>query len=639
MEEGIRKRRVVRKKLEIESESELVSLNSTKEEELVNDEPLESQTRKMETYAKDLKREQLESVNIELEKNIERMKRRHKSSTFRKKWEIFKSSYIFSYKSLNTKKILVFWMSIVFGFLFMFLTLNAISNKLLINVPAYGGSWNEGIMGVPRYINPVLASSGPDKDLTKLVFAGLLRKDANGTLINDMAKSVEKDEDGLTYTVTLADGVEFQDGVNLTADDVIFTIEKIQDKNINSPLGINFEGVTVDKIDDTTIVFHLKKPYTYFEENLTFGILPKHLLEKLSNEEFLMSEFNINPVGSGPYKINKISKEANVAKEYSFVSNRKYVTGRPFIDNLNIFIYQNNEDLLRSLNNGTIEATAYLDQTYFENIDNKERVILQSKLPNIFMLSFNPNKNKALSSKKVRLFLENSIDKDTIVNNIFSGYATKKDSLFGDEVSLFSPSETDLEAPEVDTEINITTADIEDLKKVADEVAKSWRAQGIKVNIVVYSLNELADVIKNRNFEVLLFGSIVEKDIDLFAYWHSSQRAYPGLNITNYASTNLDNNLNTLKNVVDTEERKKALIEISEELAREMPAIPLYSNNLNYIVKDESIRVMLQNKIPVSMTNSSERFINIYDWYKSEESVWKFTYKRKLIEKLSNILH
>ncbi len=631
MEEGIHKR-----KSAIKTDNNISEYISN---DIPKNDTNEKETIEMENYAKDLKRNQLESVNLELEKNIEKMRKRHGSSTFRKKIEILKSSYIFSYKSLNIKKILLFWISLILGFLFLFLTLNAISNKLLIKIPTYGGTWNEGIIGVPRYINPVLASSATDKDFTSLIFSGILRKDINGNLINDMAKNVEKSEDGLSYSITLADKAMFQDGVKLTTDDIIFTINKIQDKNINSPLSINFEGVTLEKIDDKNIIFQLKKPYAYFEENLTFGILPKHLLENLSNEEFLISEFNTNPIGGGPYKINNINKEANVAKEYNLISNRKYVTGRPFIDNLNIFIYQNNEDLLKSLNGGDIEATAYLDQKYFKDIVNKNKTIIQSKLPNIFMLSFNPNKNKTLSNKKVRLFLEKSIDKDSIVNNIFSGYSVKKDGFFADEVGLFTPDEKDITPPENDTEINITTADIEDLKKVANEIANTWREKGIKVNIIVYSLNELADIIKNRDFEVLLFGSIIEKDTDLFAYWHSSQRVYPGLNITNYASTNLDNNLNILKNSTDIDERKKSLIEISEELTKEMPAIPLYSNNLNYIIKDISVKNMLENKIPRNMTNISERFLYIYDWYKSEESVWKFTYKRNLIEKLSNILH
>ncbi len=594
---------------------------------------------KMEAYANDLKNEMLESVNIELEKKIKKLKKRHTYSNFKKRWEIIKSSYILSYKSLSSKKIFFFWISLMLGFVFLFLTLNTISNKLLINIPTYGGSWNEGIIGVPRYINPVLASSLPDKDMTKLIFAGLLKKDVNGNLVNDIAKNLEKSEDGLTYTITISDEAKFQDNIYITSDDIIFTIEKIQDKNINSPLRINFEGVTVEKINEKTIVFHLKKPYLYFEENLTFGILPKHILGEIPNEAFLISEFNTNPIGSGPYKIDNIIKEANVPKEYNLISNRNYIGGRPFINNLNIFIYQNTEDLLKAFNNNTIEATAYLDQNYFSDINNKEYFITHSKLPNIFMLSFNPNKNKAFSSRNTRLFLENKIDKDFIVNNIFSNYVSKKDGFFGDENSLFASQETDIKLSETDLEINITTADIEDLKKVANIVADEWREQGLKVNVIVYNLNELADIIKNRNFEVLLFGFTLEKDTDLFAYWHSSQRNYPGLNITNYASTNLDKNLDILKNSINKTERKKALIEINEELSKELPAIPIYSNNLNYIIKNNSSKKMLENKIPYSLYTSSERFIDIYNWYKLEEKVWKFTFNRNLIEKLSNLIH
>lgn len=617
--------------------------NSSKSETSYNDlkDAESKETAKIEAYAKDLKNESLESVNLELEKNIEKLKKKHKSSNFKKRWEIIKSSYIFSYKSLNPKKIFFFWFSLILGFLFLFLSLNSISNKLLINIPTYGGSWNEGIIGVPRYINPVLASSLSDKDMSKLIFAGILKKDSNGNLVNDMAENIEKSEDALTYTITLSEKAKFQDGIDLTSDDIIFTIEKIQDKNINSPIRINFEGVSIEKINNKTIIFHLKKPYLYFEENLTFGILPKHILENLSNEAFLVSEFNTNPIGSGPYKINNIIKESNVPKEYNLISNRRYISGRPFINNLNIFIYQNTEDLLKALNNNTIEATAYLDQNYFPSINNKEFFILQSKLPNIFMLSFNPNKNKAFSSRNTRLFLESKIDKDFIINNIFSGYVTKKDGFFGDENSLFNIENIDigLSEKEKDLEINITTADIEDLKKVANIVADEWRNQGVKVNVVVYNLNELADIIKNRNFEILLFGFTMEKDTDLFAYWHSSQRSYPGINITNYASTDLDKNLDILKNSIEIQERKKALIEINEELSKEIPAIPLYSNNLNYIVKNNSLKKMLENKIPYSLDNPSERFGDIHNWYKLEEKVWKFTYKRNLIENLSNLIH
>lgn len=581
----------------------------------------------------------LAEVNLELEENIRKMKKKYSSSRFKKRLEILKTSYVLTYKSLNTKKIFLFWLSVILGFLFLCLTFKAFSQQLLISVPVYGGTLNEGILGIPRYVNPVLASSESDKDLTKLIFSGLLKKDLAGEIALDLASQIEKSEDGLTYTITLNNKATFQDGVKVTAEDILFTLAKIQDKEINSPLAINFEGVTVEKVDEETVIFHLKKPYIYFEESLTVGILPKHILGDLNNNQFLMSDFNTDPIGTGPFKISAIKKNNNIAYEYDLTSNRKNLTGRPFIDNFNIHIYQNNEELLKALNSGAIDLTSYLNRDYFNKLEDKNISILKSSLPNIFMLSFNPNKNNLLNNKTVRLFLAKAINKPSLLSQTLGGYYTQKDNFFGDENSLFTIEDKDVKALEENTEINLTTGDTEDLKKVANEIAKAWEGAGVKVNVLVYNLNELSDIIKNRDFQVLLFGNIIEKDTDLFAYWHSSSRNYPGLNITGYVSKNLDTNLDILKNSVNLEERKQALMEINDELTKEMPAIPLYSNDFNYVVKDKTLANMLQSQLPKALQNNSDRFLDVQDWYTSAEKVWRFSYKKNLIEKLSNILH
>lgn len=129
----------------------------------------------------------------------------------------------------------------------------------------------------------------------------------------------------------------------------------------------------------------------------------------------------------------------------------------------------------------------------------------------------------------------------------------------------------------------------------------------------MYSINDLVDAIKNRNFEVLLFGSTIQKDDDLFAYFDSSQRIYPGLNIVDYVSQNMDDNLYTLRNSVNKEKREIALININEELSKEMPIIPLYSKNLNYIVNNKNLADELENKTPKEILYPSGRFIDIND--------------------------
>ena len=515
-------------------------------------------------------------------------------------------------------------------------------------------------------MNPVLANSEADKDLTSLVYSGILKKDSEGNFINDLASNVEESDDHLTFTVTLSNKAKFQDGKKVTADDIIFTVSKIEDKDINSPLAINFEGTDVEKVDNSTVIFHLKKPYMYFRENLTFGILPKHIWSSLSNDEFSLSLHNTNPVGSGPYKIIKVVKDANnLPIEYILEENKNYIFGRPYINNINVFIYKNNNDLLSALNSGKIDATNYLDQSYFNKIENNNKQIVSSSMSDLFSVSFNPSKNPNLVNANTRRALSLLIDKQGIVNDIFSGYARKTDSLSSNDI-LNNNAATSLYTSNIDQatslltrttttigkdkkkqtktvninqglEINLTTADVDDLKKVAEKIKENWAQLGIAVNIKVYSLSDISDIIKKRDFEALLFGSIIKHDTDMYAYWHSTQRVYPGLNITGYTSKNLDKNLETIKNSLDEDDRKKALDNINKELSEESPAIPIYSNNSNYLIIDNGEEI--KDFIPTTMKESSERFINVNNWYIYKERVWKISYAKTLIEKLQNIIH
>ena len=583
--------------------------------------------------------ESLRDINLDIEKNVRQIKNknRNKNKNFWKKLSLIKTSYVLTYKSLPAKKIFLFWLCAILGIIFLFLAITTFSNKFLIEIPTYGGSITEGMVGVPRYINPILASTDSEKDLTKLIFSGLLKKDIYGNLINDLADEVLESEDKLTYTVYLNPEAKFHDGVKVTADDIIFTLNKVQDKKLNSPIAINFEGVSAEKIDDLTLAFHLKTPFYHFKESLTFGVLPRHLLEHFSTEEFAFSEFNIQPVGSGPFKIDSIIKKSNIASKYSLVANKDYLGGRPYLDNIDINIYQNTEDILSALNDGRINSTAYLGYSSLERVDQSKRNTLSRNLTTIYSLSFNPNKNELLADKSVRSYLAKSIDKQEIINSVFGGYVTKKDFFFGDSAAINDSELKNLEKLEGKT-LNITTTDLIDLKQVTEKIADSWRAQGVEVNVIVYSVSNLAEVIKDRDFEILVFGSIIERDTDLYAYWHSGQRTYPGLNITNYTSTAMDKNLESLRQDF-SEERATILNKINEELIKEMPAVPLYSNNLNYVVTNKDLATQLDQALPTNLLDKSERFVNVKEWFKYKEKVWSFSYKKTTVEKLQNLLH
>lgn len=561
-----------------------------------------------------------------------------KKVSLNKRWKAFKTTCLFTYRSLSIEKIFLFWTSIILGLVFLFLALNTISKTFLITTPLYGGTLSEGVIGVPVYINPVLASTLSEKDLVSLIFSGLVKKDGEGNLVNDLAESIEESEDGLIYTVKLKDKTFFHDGQKLTSDDIIFTLRKIQDKRINSPLALSFEGVEIEKIDDKTVIFYLKKPYYYFKEALTFGILPKHLLENKSADEFLTTSFNTKPIGSGPFKIESIVKNSDISEKYILISNKKYIDGRPYLDKIVINIYKNTQEIISAFNAGKIESTVALDFKDLEKINKKTSLV--KNLPTIYFLSFNPNKNNTLASKEVRSFLAKAIDKQQIIDNILDGHANIKDFFFG--YSTFT-NDSELDEEELEelkeNEFTLTTVDTGYLKEVAEKIANYWIEKGLNINILTYNVSDISEITKERDFEILLFGASSRHDTELYSHWHSSQRTYPGLNITGYVSTTLDENLENLRDSYIAEERDLILEEINKELIEEMPALPLYSQNASYILADKSLAEIVEEKTPVDLLDKNERFININEWYKYKEKNWSFSYNKKLIEKIENILH
>ena len=176
---------------------------------------------------------------------------------------------------------------------FSALGLLALANSATsVTIPARGGSLTEGLVGPVRFVNPLLALSGPDKDIGALVYSGLMRATPEGKLIPDLAERVEISEDGTVYTFTLRPALTFHDGAPLTSADVLFTIARAQDPEIKSARRADWEGVSAVAPDPRTVVFTLPHAYAPFLENATLGILPKHLWESVSAEEF---PFSIDP--------------------------------------------------------------------------------------------------------------------------------------------------------------------------------------------------------------------------------------------------------------------------------------------------------------------------------------------------------
>jgi len=555
--------------------------------------------------------------------------------------------------SFSKKECMVFVGLLIVLLLSTILILQNINKHFMVSVPLRGGSVSIGVVGVPRFINPILASSEADLDLTSLIYSGLMRKSSDDSLIPDLAEKYEMSKDGLTYTFTLKDKIYFQDGKPVTAEDVLFTINKVKDSVIKSPQKINWDGVTVEKKDEKTLLFTLKQPFASFLENATLGIMPAHLWE---NSPMELNDANINPIGSGPYMINSVNKQSSgIVDYYKLVSFKKFILGRPYIETINLHFYQNEEDLVKALQNKSVDQISSISPLNAKNLKEENYQIESVSLPRVFGLFFNQNVNRLFTDKVIISAINQVIDKDKIVKEVLLGYGTvinspippnmieyqkpatsasvsREDLLKKAKDSLakagwkagtdgFLEKTETIKKKKVITklEFSISTGNAEELVKTAELIKQDLAEIGMKVEVKTFETGNLnQNVIRPRKYDALLFGEIINHESDLFAFWHSSQRKDPGLNVAMYTNAKVDKILEDASVIVDENARIKKYIQFEDEIKKDMGAVFLYSPDFLYIVSNNLKQFKINHII-----SPSDRYLNAYLWFIQTENVWK----------------
>ena len=528
------------------------------------------------------------------------------------------------------------------------------NKSLMVLVPMEGGQLTEGVIGTPRFVNPVLAVSDADRDLTTLFYSGLLRVSKEGDLIPDLARSYTVSEDGLVYTFTLKPEAVFHDGHPVTSADVRYTIERTQDPVIKSPRRASWDGVTIATPDPLTVVFRLKQPYAAFMDNATIGILPRHLWEKVSSELFAFHEANLLAVGSGPYRLARVRKDSNgTPLSYDLQAFAHFTLGKPRVSTLTLAFYQNEDDLVRAFLRKDVDAAAALSPQLVEHLRRPDVALREASLPRVFALFLNQNQNKIFSQPEVRHALDLALDKEALIARVLNGYGTplqgplppgslgfsaslatttlrSADRLLQaqailqkagwklNDASRVMEYKTGAETRQL--RFTITTVNTDELTRAAEYVAAVWRQIGAEGTVATYELGDFnQNSIRTRKYESLLFGEIVGRDPDLFSFWHSSQRNDPGLNIALYTNVQMDALLEKMRAEHELTERLKLAQTFNRTLMQEVPAIFLYSPSFLYALPKR-----LQGTALAALASPTERFLHVHEWYLEEELVWPF---------------
>jgi len=552
----------------------------------------------------------------------------------------------------------------VFSLLVLIVCISAISltyevsSLFMVEVPAFGGTLHEGEVGLPRTINPILAVSDVDRDIGAVVYSGLT-KYVNGSFVPDLAKSWTLSADGLTYDFILKSSVTFQDGQALTADDIAFTIQKIQDPVLKSPHQADWANVTVKEISPTEIQFILKQPYNGFLANTSIGIIPKHIWDNVSDDQFIFSQYNIQPIGSGPYKITSIVRDSGgIPISYNLSTWSGYYAQRPYIDGISFSFFPSQDKALNSLNNGSIDSLPSIDPEAAANLASntaESYTILKSPLPRIFGVFFNQNQAPVLSDPIVRTALSMATDRSAIIKNVLYGYGEPvygpiPPSLFTDiglkASSTIASSTSDTNDAQILLEKNgwvkdssgifekrsskpktasttlafdIYTADSPDLIATAKLLKEQWTMLGAQVDIQIFDASDLyQNVIRPRKYDALLFGQQIGKDRDLYAFWDSSQRNSPGLNVSLYANSTVDSLLADIRGTASSTVLVSDYTKIDQLIRADAPAVFLYSPDFIYAVPKNLTGIHLD-----SISIPSDHWNSVENWYVETEKVWR----------------
>ncbi len=538
----------------------------------------------------------------------------------------------------------VLFFAIVAGVIMSLLSLNA---QYLAPTAVSGGTLTEGIVGIPRFVNPVLAVTRADQDMSSLIYAGLMKIDTNGTLIPDMAESVTVSEDGRTYNVVIRKDVRFHDNTPLTARDVAFTIGLIQNPDLKSPVRGNWSGVTVQEIDEYELNIVLDEAYTPFIENFTIGIVPRHIWSELPIEQVPFSQRNTEPIGSGPFKVETTKRnEAGLIESYTLERARDEVK----LDGVIVKFYQNEQSLVEAFEANIITSTANLPlAAVAEAAAGTDFTVVTEPLPRVFAIFLNQNKSPALRDASVREALEAAIDREAIVEKALLGYGVPTESPMPPRVNGVESSDVEgvqsatgtdavaklltkagwqknpnanwekrIDGDNVTLSVTLRTSNTPLFERTTELVAEAWRNEGIMVEVEQYEQSDLLQaVIRPRDFEALIFGIDMNRTVDLYPFWHSSQREDPGLNIAQYANIEVDSLVTTARTTRDTAAQITAIDKATAIISAERPAIFLYVPEITYVVA---------NHVTISpftaISKPHERFMNIDDWHLAEEERW-----------------
>jgi len=511
--------------------------------------------------------------------------------------------------------------------------------------PAEGGIYSEGLIGTFKRLNPVLDYyNQADREVDRLLFSGMLRVDDHGLPQADLATSWGISRDGTIYNFSLNPEAVWHDGKPVSSDDVIFTIQMMTDDDSPLPADLRdfWKQIAVSRLDDKTLQFKLPEPFAPFLDYLTFGVLPAHLLGDLSMAELIDDPFNLQPVGSGPYRFDHLITSDGQITGVVLSIFKNYYGQQAYIDQIALRYYPDASTAYAAYQEGEIGGIGDVTADILpEVLKEKDLSIYTTRLPEMTMILLNLDNEQVsfFQDVNVRIALMEGLNRQSIIDNLEDGQAILADGpIFpgswayytGIEHYAYNPDQAigmlreagftlpadggDVRTNEDGTALSFELIYPDDPQHVAlaDAIRKDWSLLGIKVTLNPLPFDQLlSEHLDIRNYQAALVDLNLSRspDPDPYPFWHQTQIS-SGQNYSKWDDRQASEYLEQARITTDMAERTRLYKNFQVRWAQELPALPLYYPVYTYAVSSEVHGVGVG---PV--LDPADRFNNVNAWY------------------------
>jgi peptide/nickel transport system substrate-binding protein len=509
--------------------------------------------------------------------------------------------------------------------------------------PASGGIYTEAIVGSFGRLNPVLDwTNEADRSVDALIFSGMIKFNSRGEPQPDLAESWGVSQDGTVYNISLRRTALWQDGQPVTSDDVLFTLGLLRSQYSTCPADVRamWDEVQVKRLDDYTLQFVLPEPFAPFLDYLSFGLLPKHLLETLPADQLANSDFNLQPVGTGPYKLDHLTTENGQVTGAVLVVSENYYGQKPYIEQIVFQYYPTSQAALDAYNQGEVLGISDITPDLVTSAcSNTNLNCYTSRQPRLTLILFNLKNDTVpfLQDKNIRRALLVGLNRQRMVDTVLNGQGVVADSpLLSGTWAYYNgvahvefdpsmaegmlktagytmpPDGTVRSKDGVALSFTLLYPDDAVHASLAMAVQRDWASIGVQVALQAVPYDSLvSDNLTSLNFQAALIDLNLNRspDPDPYPFWHQAE-ATGGQNYSQWDNRAASEYLEQARVITDPAIRARLYRNFQVVFNKETPAILLFSPVYTYGVDTRVNGVQL-----APIFDISDRFNTISDWY------------------------